>query len=118
MGIFGLFSRGEKKEAVPKGRTARYIYKPYENAMSWRVEFRQDAGYVYPGWSKSFLFKIEGDKICSAAGELIYIKIGNKIVKAADEKPMYILRGNELYAPGGAEPKYVIKDSITVQGTL
>jgi hypothetical protein len=118
MGIFGFFSRGEKKDGAARPGSARYIYRPYENAMSWRVEFRQGEGYVYSGWSKSFLFKIEEGKIYSAADELAYLINGNKIENAAADKTLYIIRGNEVFAAGGREAEYVIKNSITVQGTL
>ena len=120
MGIFNFFSRGEKKEkeAKPKGKAPQYVYKPYETQLVCRVEFREDGGYIFPGWSKSFLFKIEEDKIYSAEGELSYIIIGNKIVKASDGSVLYLLRANEVFAPGGREAKYVIKNSIRVQGTL
>ena len=113
--MFGFLLR---KEQRPKGKAPQYVYKPYENAMLCRVEYRGNLGYIYPGWSKSFLFKIEEDKIYTAAGELSYIINGNKIVKASDESVQYLLRGNEVFAPGGREAKYIIKNSITVQGTL
>ena len=117
MSFFRVFSQKEK-ETKPKGRAPQYVYKPYENELVCRVEFRADGGYIFPGWSKSFLFKIEEDKIYSSAGELSYIIIGNKIVKASDESVLYLLRANEVFAPGGREAKYVIKNSIRVQGTL
>ena len=78
--MFKLFSSKEKKEK-PKLRGPQYIYKPFENALSYRVEHREDKSYVYPGWSKSFLYIIEGDKMFRAGeDEPFYIIIG-KIAK-------------------------------------
>ena len=88
--MFGLFSKKEKKEPKPKGKGPRYIYRPYENAMSFRVEYREGLGYVYPGWGKSALFIIEGDKIYApGAAEPSYIIIGKQYFSEpnANNKP-------------------------------
>ena len=117
--MFGLFSKKEKKAPALRAGTARYIYRPYENAMSFRVEYREGLGYVYPGWGKNILFIIEGEKISAPGAHTpSYIIIGNKLCAADGETPVLRISGSELYAPGGREPKYVIRDSIRVQGTI
>lgn len=116
--MFSLFRKKEPKNEKPSAKRARYIYKPYENAMAFRVEFREDRAYVYPGWSKGLAYTVEGENICSAAGELLYIIIEKKIYDAAGEKLLYFIRGNEIYKAGKADAIYQIRDSITVQGTL
>lgn len=118
MGIFKLFGSKERAHKPPKAKQPKYIYKPYENSMAYRVEFREGAGYVYPGWGKAFLFKIEGEKILSPEGGIQYVTIGDRVLDAAGEKLICLVRGNEIYFPGKREPDYVIKDSIRVQGTI
>jgi len=117
--MFGLFSKKEKRAPKPpKAKQPKYIYKPYENTMSYRVEFREGAGYIYPGWGKAFLFKIEGDRICTSEGELQYIIIEDRLMDAEAEKLICRVRGNEVWFPGKREPDFIIKDSIRVQGTI
>ena len=116
--MFKLFSKKEKAAKTPRAQLPKYIYKPYENSMAYRVEFREGAGFVYPGWGKSFLFKIEGDKIYSAEGQLLYIIIEGRLMDASGEKLICRVVRNEIYFPGKREPDYLIKDSIRVQGTI
>ena len=116
--MFAIFRRKEKTPKPPKAKQPRYIYKPYENSMAYRVEFREDVGYIYSGWSKSFLFKIEGERICSPEGETKYIIIEDRLMDASGEKLICRIVRNEIYFPGKREPDYLIKDSIRVQGTI
>ena len=117
MSIFGFL---KKEKTIPKAKSQqpKYIYRPFENAMACRVEYREGAGWIYPGWGKGLLFKIEGDRICSPSGELCYIIIEGRVYDSAGEKVLYRIAGNEVYAPGVREPVYLIKDSIRVQGTI
>ena len=112
--MFSWFKKERTKSEKPKSSSTRYIYKPYENSIAYRVEYREDAGYVYPGWGKAFLFKIEGERICSPEGVTQYVTIGDKVLDAAGEKLICLLRGNEIYFPGKREPDYVIKDVAEV----
>ena len=117
--MFKLFSRKEKKESPPRKNSAKYIYKPYENAMAYRVEHREGVAYVYPGWSRSPLFKIEGEKIYPTAEENpVYIIIGRDVFNADCDKKVCIISGSRVLDPGGKKILYEIRDSITVQGTL
>ena len=116
--MFTIFKKKERVPRPPKAKQPKYIYKPYENTMAYRVEYREDAGYVYPGWGKAFLFKIEGERICSPEGETQYVTIGDRVLDAAGEKLICLVRGNEIYFPGKRAPDYLIKDSIRVQGTI
>ena len=116
--MFRLFSTKEKKEK-PKLRGPQYIYKPFENALSYRVEHREDKSYVYPGWSKSFLYIIEGDKIfCVGEDEPFYIIIGKGIYDASGERLIYRLGSEAVYSQKSNEVLYVVRNSISVQGTL
>ena len=116
--MFSIFKKKERAPRPPKAQQPKYIYRPYENSMAYRVEFREGAGFVYPGWGKSFLFKIEGDKIYSAEGQLRYIIIESRLMDASGEKLICRVLRNEIYFPGKREPDYLIKDSIRVQGTI
>ena len=116
--MFKLFSKKEKKEK-PEFRRPQYIYRPFENALSYRVEHRENKSYVYPGWGKSFLFIIEEDKIYRAGEDMpSYIIIGRGIHDAAGEKLLYRLGAAAVYSPNGRDVLFHIKDSISVQGTL
>ena len=116
--MFKLFSKKEKKEK-PKFRGPQYIYKPLENALSFRVEHRADKSYVYPGWSKSFLYIIEEGKIFRAGeDEPSYIIIGKGVYDASGEKLVCRVGSDALYSPKTNEVLYLVKDSISVQGTL
>lgn len=116
--MFKLFAKKEKK-AKPAVKSPLYIYRPNENALSYRVSFKDDKAYVYPGWGKSFLYIIEGDKIFRAGEvEPSYVIIGKDVCEAAGEKPVYRIASDALYIPGEREPHFVIKTSISVQGTL
>lgn len=119
--MFSLFRKRTEmpKKEKPVRKGPKYIYKPNENAMSFRVEYREGLGYVYPGWSKKLLFKIEEDKILSAADESIkYIIIGRDVYDAAGEQILLRISGERLLSPNGKELLYEMRDSITVQGTL
>ena len=116
--MFKLFTKKEKKEK-PRFKAPQYIYKPLENALSYRVEHRDGKSYVYQGWSKSFYYIIEEGSIYRAGSETpTYIIIGKEIYDASGEKLIYRLSSDAVYLPGGREPKFLIKDSIYVQGTL
>ncbi len=116
--MFNLLSKKEKK-AKPRFKGPKYIYKPFENALSYRVEFRDGASFVYPGWGKSFLFKIEEDKIYRTGEELpSYIIIGKGIYDTAGEKLIYKLTSDAVYSTGSREALFHIRESIQVQGTL
>jgi len=116
--MFSLFSKKEKK-AKPRFKGPKYIYRPFENTLSYRVEFREEGSFVYPGWGKSFLFKIEEDKIYRAGEEEpSYIIIGKGIYDAAGEKLIYKLASDAVYSPSARDPLFVIRESIQVQGTL
>ena len=116
--MFKLFAKKDKK---PKAtfRGPQYIYRPMENALSYRVEHRDSVRYVYPGWSKSFLFKIEEGKIYRAGeDEPYYIIIGKGIYEPDGEKLVYKLMSDAIYRSNSREPEFVIKNSINVQGTI
>ena len=116
--MFKLFAKKEKK-AKPAVKSPLYIYRPNESALSYRVSFKDDKAYVYPGWGKSFLYIIEGDKIFRAGEDKpFYIIIGKDVCEAAEGKPVYRMVSDALYIPGAREPRFVIKSSISVQGTL
>ncbi len=116
--MFKLFSKKEKNEK-PRFKGPLYIYKPFENALSYRVEFREALRLVYPGWSKSFLFKIEEDKIYRAGEDVAsYIIIGKGIYDAVGEKLLYKLTSDAVYSPSSREAIFHIRDSIRVQGSL
>lgn len=116
--MFKLFSSKEKKER-PKLCGPQYIYKPFENALSYRVEHREDKNYVYPGWSKSFLYIIEGDKIFRAGEDKpFYTIIGKGIYDASGQRMVYRLGSDAVYSPKSNEVLYVVRNSISVQGTL
>ena len=117
--MFSIFKKSSApKSEKPKRKGPLYIYKPYENAMSFRVEFRGKTGYVYPGWSKTLLFKIEGDKVYSASDEgLSFIIKGRDIYGPSGEELMFRIAGGAVYSRS-RELLYEIRDSIKVQGTL
>ena len=118
--MFSIFKKRTDK-SIQKARDVRprYIYKPNENAMAFRLEYREDLCFVYPGWSKTVLFKIEGDKIYSAADEkLQYIIIGKDVFDAAGEKRCLSISDRAVYDASGKILRYELRDSITVQGTL
>ena len=116
--MFKLFSKKEKVEK-PRRKGPQYIYKPFENALSFRVEHREDKSFVYQGWSKSYYYIIEDGRVYRAGSEApVYIIIGKGVYDAAGEKLIYKIGPDAVYLPAGGEPKYLIKDSIYVQGTL
>ena len=110
----------EKSKPRPAAKkSALYIYKPYENAMAWRVEFRGEAAYIYSGWSKNWLYRMEEDKIYAAGKEeASYITIGNKVFDASGEKILYRIEGENIYKGSERAASLVIKSSIRVQGTI
>lgn len=113
-----FLSRKKKEPRPEKNFRPRYIYKPGENAMAFRLEYRDDASYVYPGWGKHFLYKISGNCIFRAGEEEpSYIIIGKNIC-APDSKPLWCVEGGLVYRAGEHRPSYELRDSITVQGTL
>ena len=117
--MFKLFSRKEKKEAPPRKNSAKYIYKPYENAMAFRVEYREAVAYIYRGWAKSWIYRLEDNKIYAAGSEeASYIIIGRDVFNADCDKKVCIISGSRVLDPGGKKILYEIRDSITVQGTL
>ncbi len=116
--MFKLFSKKEKREK-PSFRGPQYVYRPYETALSYRVEHRDALRFVYPGWSKSCLYKIENDKIYKAGEEVpSYIIIGKGIYGPDGEKLIYRLGSDAVYAPAAREPLFLVRDSVLVQGTL
>lgn len=117
--MFSWFKKERTKSEKPKSSSTRYIYKPYENAMAFRVEFRETAAYIYRGWSKSWVYRLEDNKIYTAGSEeASYIIIGNKVCKPSGEESMYRITGDSIYKASEREACYIIKSSITVQGTL
>ena len=118
--MFSIFKKKTDKPAEkPRDVRPRYVYKPNENAMAFRLEYREGGVLVYPGWSKALLFKIEGDRIyCAADDKLQYIIIGNDIYDAAGEKLLFRTIASEIYRAGDNKAAYELRSSITVQGTL
>lgn len=117
--MFTIFKKKERKPKPPKAKQPKYIYKPYENAMAFRVEFRETAAYIYRGWSKSWVYRLEDNKIYTAGSEeASYIIIGNKVCNFSGEETLYRIVGDSIYRASEREACYIIKSSITVQGTL
>ena len=117
--MFSWFKKERTKSENPKSSSTRYIYKPYENAMAFRVEFRETAAYIYRGWSKSWVYRLEDHKIYTAGSEeASYIIIGNKVCNFSGEETLYRIVGDSIYRASEREAYYIIKSSITVQGTL
>lgn len=117
--MFSWFKKDKTKSEKPKSGSTRYIYKPYENAMAFRVEYREAAAYIYRGWAKSWIYRLEDNKIYAAGSEeASYIIIGNKVCKPSGEESMYRITGDSIYKASEREACYIIKSSITVQGTL
>ena len=117
--MFSWFRKDKTKSEKPKSSSTRYIYKPYENAMAFRVEYRDAVTYVYRGWSKSRVYRLEDNKIYTAGSEeASYIIIGNKVCNFSGEEILYRIAGDSIYRASEKEACYIIKSSITVQGTL
>ena len=117
--MFSWFKKERTKSEKPKSSSTRYIYKPYENAMTFRVEFRETAAYIYRGWSKSWVYRLEDNKIYTAGSEeASYFIIGNKVCNFSGEETLCRIVGDSIYRASEREACYIIKSSITVQGTL
>lgn len=119
--MFSLFKKKEKSTVKKKaGKTGpKYVYKPNENVLAFRIDYREEQIWVYSGWSKNPLFKIEEGKIYSAADEkLSYIIIGRDIYDAEGVKLMFRVSGSLVYAANSKNPLYELQDSIRVQGTI
>jgi len=109
----------KNREKKPGNSLPKYVYKPGENVLAFRVEYREDATYVYPGWAKIFVYRIEGDKIYPAGAETpSYIIIEKDVYDAAGEKLLFRAVGSELYSTAFKKTVYELRDSIRVQGTL
>ena len=118
--MFSWFKKEKKSESrKPRSGSTRYIYKPYENAMAFRVEYREAVAYIYRGWAKSWIYRLEDNKIYAAGSEeASYIVIGNKVCNFSGEESLYRITGDSIYKASEREACYIIKSSITVQGTL
>ena len=119
--MFSLFKKKEKSIVKEKpGKTGpKYVYKPNENVLAFRIDYREDCTWIYPGWSKNVLFKIEGEKIYTVADEkLSYIIIGKDIYDAEGVCLKFRVAGGLVYAAGSKNPLYELQENIRVQGTI
>ena len=99
--MFSWFKKERTKSEKPKSSSTRYIYKPYENAMAFRVEFRETAAYIYRGWSKSWAYRLEDNKIYTAGSEEVsYIIIGNKVCNFSGEETLPHSGGQHIQGIG------------------
>ena len=109
---------GKKSSATQSRSTTRattpkpiYIYKPFDNGFTYRIEWHHGRQYVFEGHSNKYIYRIEGDKVYRGSETKVYYQLkGSKVYRAFDYKdPVYRIEGDKIYQGNfGTRPVFTI----------
>ena len=104
-------ARSTKRSVKTVNPKQIYIYKPFDNGFTYRIEWQHGRQYVFEGHSNRYIYRIEGNKIYRGSETKVYYQLkGNKVYRAFDYKdPVYRIDGDKVYQGNfGTRPVFTI----------